>query len=312
MIFIKMFLRIFCLLLVFSIFTNIEAQTKKPVETVSAGIINGKAVSLPKPEYPSEARQSNLTGKVSVKVTIDESGKVISAKTISGIENPQIRKVCEKAAMKAEFSPTILSGKPVKVTGVIVYNFIDDKTNEQKLAVFGISTFLYIIRSSASDISKFNKLFESDDIIKDTIDEFSAFRNELSPLSSLEKMPPENRVRKVDEVIKAVQAKLDASQAWQFELGEDFAGLFYPFLLASKDAQIDVGKIDESLIKANLSKIKQLCLTAPPDFPKDVLLKLKELAEFSDQRKIISPENFDDFQNKMMALFETISPGSTD
>lgn len=307
----KNFFRIFCLSLVVLFSINVKAQTKKPVESVSAGIVNGKAVSLPKPEYPPEARKLNLVGKVDVKVVINESGHVISAKSIGGIENQQIRKVCEEAAMKAEFSPTILSGKPVKVIGVIVYNFIDDETNEQKVAVFGVSTFLYIIRNSASDLKKFNKLFESDDIIKDTIDEFSMFRTELLPLSTLGKTPLESRAQKVDEVIKAVRAKLNASQSWQFELGEDFTGVMYPFILAGADERFDVSKIDENSIKSNLSKIKQLCLTAPPDFPKDILLKLEELAQFSDQRKILSPENFRDFQNNLMALLETISPEST-
>jgi TonB family protein len=143
----KTFSRLFSLLFIFLTFTNIEAQTKKAVETVSVGIVNGKAVLLPKPEYPMDARQSNLTGTVKIQVVIDERGKVMSAKTVSGIENQEIRKLCETAAMKAEFSPTILSGKPVKVSGVIVYNFIDDRTNELKLKTLKISTFLYTIRS---------------------------------------------------------------------------------------------------------------------------------------------------------------------
>lgn len=37
-----------------------------------------------------------------------------------------IRASAEKAARASKFSPTLFSGKPVKVTGVIVYNFVPE------------------------------------------------------------------------------------------------------------------------------------------------------------------------------------------
>jgi protein TonB len=62
-----------------------------------------------------------IQGKVDVQVTIDEEGKVISARAASG--HPFLRGPAETAAWKARFKPTTLSEVPVKVTGVIVYNF---------------------------------------------------------------------------------------------------------------------------------------------------------------------------------------------
>ena len=56
-----------------------------------------------------------------LQVTIDEEGKVISAKAVSG--HPFLRGVSEKAAWSARFTPTLLANVPVKVTGVITYNF---------------------------------------------------------------------------------------------------------------------------------------------------------------------------------------------
>ncbi len=64
----------------------------------------------------------NVKGKVDVQVLIDESGKVISAKAING--HPMLRANAEHAAVNARFTPTLLSNVPVKVTGVIVYNFV--------------------------------------------------------------------------------------------------------------------------------------------------------------------------------------------
>lgn len=87
----------------------------------SLGVITGKASSLPKPPYPQMAKAVGAGGAVNVQVTIDENGNVISAKAVSG--HLMLRQVSEEAARKAKFSPTTLSEVPVKVTGIIVYNF---------------------------------------------------------------------------------------------------------------------------------------------------------------------------------------------
>jgi Ca-activated chloride channel family protein len=88
---------------------------------ISGGVLNGKAVSLPKPAYPQVARAAKASGSVVVQVTVDESGNVISANVVSG--HPLLTAAAANAASKSKFSPTMLSGKPVKVTGTIVYNF---------------------------------------------------------------------------------------------------------------------------------------------------------------------------------------------
>jgi TonB family protein len=85
------------------------------------GVVNGSATYLPKPPYPAAAVAVNAQGKVSVQVTIDEDGRVVSARAVDG--HPLLRGVAEAAAKQAKFSPTLLSKVPVKVTGVIVYNF---------------------------------------------------------------------------------------------------------------------------------------------------------------------------------------------
>lgn len=88
---------------------------------ISGGVLNGKAISLPAPEYPAIAKQAKASGAVAVKVTVDENGSVISAHAVSG--HPLLQAASVAAARQAKFSPTLLMGEPVKVTGVIVYNF---------------------------------------------------------------------------------------------------------------------------------------------------------------------------------------------
>lgn len=96
--------------------------TPKPVpKTVSGGVVNSKATNLVKPSYPQAARAVGAKGAVNVQVTIGENGSVISASAVSG--HPLLRPAAEAAARQSKFSPTLLSGQPVKVTGVIVYNF---------------------------------------------------------------------------------------------------------------------------------------------------------------------------------------------
>lgn len=96
------------------------ARTAIP-KTVSGGILNGKAASLPKPEVPPAARAVRASGAVTVQVTVDLEGKVVEAKAVSG--HPLLRNSAEQAAKAARFAPTILAGQKVSVTGVIVYNF---------------------------------------------------------------------------------------------------------------------------------------------------------------------------------------------
>jgi periplasmic protein TonB len=98
------------------------ATPTPPRAPISGGVLNGKAINLPKPAYPPIARAAHASGTVTVQVLIDENGNVVSAKAVSG--HPLLQAVAVAAARQARFSPTKLSGQPVKVTGVIQYNFV--------------------------------------------------------------------------------------------------------------------------------------------------------------------------------------------
>jgi len=89
----------------------------------SLTVLNGRAVKLVKPDYRVIARKGHASGTVLVKVSIDEEGKVIAANVISG--HPLLWAVCVEAAKNSLFSPTLFGDKPVRVTGVIQYNFVE-------------------------------------------------------------------------------------------------------------------------------------------------------------------------------------------
>ena len=84
-------------------------------------VLNSRALLLPKPAYPEMAKRIRLQGTVTVQVLIDESGNVVSAK---GSGPPLLIDAAEKAARQARFSPTTISETPVKVSGMITYNFL--------------------------------------------------------------------------------------------------------------------------------------------------------------------------------------------
>ena len=88
---------------------------------VSGGVLNGAAIYLPPPMYPETAKRMRTSGLVTVEVVIDESGKVISATAANGPST--LRESAIQAALRARFSPTKLSGQPVKVFGTISYKF---------------------------------------------------------------------------------------------------------------------------------------------------------------------------------------------
>ena len=127
---------------------SVVAQDGVP-KRINGGILNGKAISLPKPAYPEEAKAAGLEGTVYVNIVIDESGTVESAVAATTTHkvarlkgdqpyevevppaDPALREAAERAALEARFAPTLLSGQPIKVSGTIVYNFVATKTMDE-------------------------------------------------------------------------------------------------------------------------------------------------------------------------------------
>jgi len=95
-----------------------DSNGPKPVEV---GVMNSKASILPRPVYSEEARRQKATGRVTVKVVVDENGKVVSAHAIDGAQ--VLREPAEAAARRAVFPPTQQDGIVVRATGTLIYEF---------------------------------------------------------------------------------------------------------------------------------------------------------------------------------------------
>jgi TonB family protein len=101
--------------------TAVVTDTPKITQPVELGQLNSLALNLAKPLYPELARKSNIQGEVTVKIMLDEEGKVVSAKAVEGPS--LLRSAAEDAARRSKFKPSLAGKQAVKATGFITYNF---------------------------------------------------------------------------------------------------------------------------------------------------------------------------------------------
>jgi tetratricopeptide (TPR) repeat protein len=90
-------------------------------EIVNVGALNSLAVKLALPVYTAFDRQRNIQGMVIVQITLNEEGKVTSAKATTG--PLLLRSPSEEAARNSKFKPVIINNQAVRATGFIHYNF---------------------------------------------------------------------------------------------------------------------------------------------------------------------------------------------
>jgi TonB family protein len=98
------------------------ASIEESLPSIKRGfVLQGSAILKVDPEYPPEARRARVSGKVVVEVTVDECGRVIAARALSG--HVDLVEGAIKAARQWRFTRTKLGGRPVKVIGTITFNF---------------------------------------------------------------------------------------------------------------------------------------------------------------------------------------------
>jgi TonB family protein len=291
------------ILAVFSL-TNVPAQTENPVpKQISAGVVNGKATSLPKPEYPAAAKAIRASGSVNVQVVIDENGNVISAKAVSG--HPLLQAAAVQAAQQAKFKPTLLSGQPVKVSGVIVYNFVapplpsgEQKTPEDLVFFTGVGMFLTALK----DVEPGE---EENSILREMADSLPAdFAGEKAQLNRLTTARRGEHVRIIDELIASFGRRLTGTQLWLFDFGKYWGdALRQAQKLSSNNPGGDKVKFIDSI-----NKMTALLNSAPKDIPANVLEKIRRIALVNDENDMASPEFINDFLKASLEFIEFIAP----
>jgi hypothetical protein len=211
---------------------------------VSCGVCNGKAINLVSPKRPA----INVRGWVKISVLIDERGKVITAKAIFG--HPLLRAASEKAALESTFEPIKLSGKAVKVTGIIVYNFVSDNYNWLEIGnAFGSEKFAEMLSSNFTEEKQLYEQYKTADY--------------------------ENRISIIQSLRLSIESKLsnEPKKLWLFQLG-----------ILLKDLQSNCCR--EENLKEKIVELKTLLINVPQNISKYLASKLENVVYLSENPQL--------------------------
>lgn len=287
------------------------AQTNAPVnagpKTISGGVLNGRATNLPKPYYPAAAATEKADGAVSVKVLIDEAGNVVSAEAVSG--HMLLRGAAVDAARLARFSPTMLSGVPVKVSGVITYNFVlaDHPLGippEERHLVWAVGFLFSFIHSGGPELiesmggkEQFTK--ELADLATDLPD---AIKGEQHVFDRFKNASEADLPAAAGDVIKAIKRYLKPNEIWLVDIGEQ-AGMAGGELVRQL-TRIKNGEIpNDSVLRANLNGLHEKLATQPEGVPRNVTAVFAEMARFKDATDLNSEPGLRRLYEAMEPLF---------
>jgi protein TonB len=88
---------------------------------ISTGVMNGLLLAPITPIYPRIAISARIGGAVVVEAIISKSGRIESARAVSGPE--MLRQAALDAIRSARYSPYLLNGTPTEVETTITVNF---------------------------------------------------------------------------------------------------------------------------------------------------------------------------------------------
>lgn len=227
------------------------------LQIVSGGVVNGKAIILVKPEYPISARTINVYGKVSIFVLIDGNGNVVESSAKNG--HPLLRPVSIKAALHSKFEPQTLGGNPVRVRGIIVYNFIPEKWNWLEIGyTLSYGSNYYSIKTLLQTLPY----------------EFEEERQLLNQWLEAN----ENQDEIIETVIASIRNKLnnDAKTSWLFEVGLSLAKY-------KQESNIIAQELDRNL--QSFENLKRLIENPPSGVNETLLERMKKFIVFVDEGK---------------------------
>jgi len=242
-----------------------------------------------------------------VQVTIDENGNVISASAVSG--HPLLRQAAEQAARQAVFKPTLLSDQPVKVTGVIVYNFVPTKSpaNENApLWAFGM-TLSFLQTADSALINEIRNEKELNEILTEMAsDAPTEWATEKPLFDKLAKSTGEERRQIAGELLGSIKNQITDKGKWQIEIGEHL-GITMTELVKHIKKLNSNGEVNESVLRMSLQKIKDSLLAAPPETSPELVKNFKSVADFADAPELSSHIALSQLAEAIEPLFGSFS-----
>ena len=91
-------------------------------KSIPGSVLSSKLIKRVQPVYPESAKRSRISGVVILAVTIDEESNVEEVGVTKG--PPELRDAAVEAVRQWKYSPTLLDGKPVRVTATVTVNFM--------------------------------------------------------------------------------------------------------------------------------------------------------------------------------------------
>ncbi|HUQ49306.1 MAG TPA: energy transducer TonB [Terriglobales bacterium] len=88
---------------------------------VSSGVMQGLAISQPKPVYPPIAKNARISGSVVLQATISKNGNIENLRLVNG--HPMLVPAAMDAVKQWRYKPYLLNGDPVEVETQITVNF---------------------------------------------------------------------------------------------------------------------------------------------------------------------------------------------
>ena len=248
----------FAIISIFIFSLSISGQKDKDERSSAAaqvGNINERATMLVKPTVPGDLVISGADGTtLSVNVTVDTSGSVVSAKCSASC-HPELKAAAEAAAKASKFEPLIVDGQPVRYRGSIRYPVAMGRVDWY---AFGLG-----LRSA--------QLFETTPVTPAAAFLTSAFEDERVRLRELDvdTAYPE-RVSAIEGVIGDLRGRLKGKDAWLFDFG---------LAMRRITAALNTVKIDRAEVGKGVAEIAALP-TAPAGISKEVLDKVREISKF--------------------------------
>lgn len=253
---------------------NFKSKSKNTSNKIfSAGVVNGRAIDLIRPQFPRAAKAFNVYGVVSVIVLVDEIGKVVKAEVESG--HPLLRESAVKAASQSKFEPFTLSGQPVKIQEIIVYNFVPQQWNWLEIG--------YTLNSDSHSYYSFKTLSETLPF------DLEAERQLLTQISLA---ADTNQNETIKAVVSLVRQRLinQTKSSWLFESGLALAEI-------RKNLYEDK---ESSIISESYRKLKVLAQNPPADANRRLIERMQKTILLIEED---NAEPFEDWQK-----FEEIFP----
>jgi len=103
--------------------TNAINVQKAPPQTLklSQGVSQGLILKKVQPEYPAQARQMRLEGKVELLANVSKTGSITAVKQFSG--DGILGRAAIDAVRQWKYKPYYLNGEPIEIQTQITVNF---------------------------------------------------------------------------------------------------------------------------------------------------------------------------------------------